>query len=234
VALVTLGGLLAGVNMLAIVLAALLAGAVLLRPAETGRPRAAARSSPDTEARPLRRWLSIALAAGGVVAVAGLSALLHTAAGHMALSMFQVGSLAFGNGMTILPLLQAQLVTAHQWLTPHQFADGVALGQVTPGPFLITAAFAGYKVGGLAGAALMTFAIFSPSIVMTMACTEILTRLTQLAAIHGALAGVLAAFVSLLMVVLLQLGTTVLGGPASLLVAAGAFVAVRFFALDLP
>jgi chromate transporter len=111
----------------------------------------------------------------------------------------------------------------------NQFADGIALGQVTPGPFLITAAFVGYKMGGVFGATLATFAMFSPSFVMTLIFTEAFSHVRDLRVIRGALAGVLASFVGLLAVVVLQLGTVALKGPATFALAAGAFVAVRYF-----
>ena len=102
-----------------------------------------------------------------------------------------------------------------------QFADGIALGQITPGPFLITAAFVGYKIGGVWVALLATFAIFAPSFAMTLVFTEVFEHLQTLAWVRGALAGILAAFVGLMAVVTLQLGS-VSGGRAGLLTLAAA------------
>src|SRR5207248_8081786 len=50
----------------------------------------------------------------------------------------------------------------HHWLSERQFLDAVAMGLITPGPVVITAAFIGYLVGGLAGAGVATVAIFTP------------------------------------------------------------------------
>ena len=121
----------------------------------------------------------------------------------------------------------------HHYLTLNQFADGIALGQITPGPFLITAAFIGYKMGGVFGAALATFAIFSPSIVMTLLFTELFSHLRTLKIVRGALAGVLASFVGMLAVVILHLGGVALISPSAFVFAALAFVAVRWFKLDI-
>ena len=151
----------------------------------------------------------------------------------MGLSLFKIGAVAFGNGATIIPLIQSEIVDAHHWLTLNQFADGIALGQITPGPFLITATFIGYKMGGILGAALATFAIFSPSFAMTLVFTEVFAHLRNLRAVRGALAGVLASFVGLLAVVLLQLGGVALTRPTSLALAGAAFVAVRWFKIDI-
>ena len=88
-------------------------------------------------------------------------------------------------------------------------------------------------MGGIGAALLATFAIFSPSFVMTLIFTEIFSRLQNLSVVRGALAGVLASFVGLLASVVLQLGQVGITGPASLVLAGGAFVAVRYFKLDI-
>jgi len=230
IALVAFVALLFKVNAFLIVLTALALGALLLRPAASAKPGAGPR--PAAEPLSPKRSAAIAVVSGVVLAVAGLAWALQSEVGRMGLSFFQIGSVAFGNGTTILPLIQAEVVDAHHWLTLGQFADGIALGQVTPGPLLITAAFVGFKVGGVLGALLATFAMFSPSFAMTLIFTEVLGRLRNLRAIRGALAGVLASFVGLLAVVLLQLGSVGIAGPASLALAAGAFVAVRYWKWD--
>ncbi len=219
------------VNAILIVLAALVLGALLLRPSANNKP--GARSVPATEPLSIKRWIAIAAVIVLVLAAAGFAWALDSDMGRMGLVFFKIGSVAFGNGMAIIPLIQADVVDAHQWLTLSQFADGIALGQITPGPFLITAAFVGFKMGGVLGALLATFAMFSPSFAMTLIFTEIFARLRNLRAIRGALAGVLASFVGLLAVVLLQLGSVGIVGPASLALAAGAFVAVRYFKWDI-
>ena len=219
------------VNAILIVLAALVLGALLLKPCANNKTGARAMSV--TEPASLKRWIAIAAVIVLVLAAAGFAWALNSDIGRMGLVFFKIGSVAFGNGMTIIPLIQADAVDGHQWLTLGQFADGIALGQITPGPFLITAAFIGYKLGGLLGATLATFAMFSPPFAMTLIFTELLGRLRNLRAIRGALAGVLASFVGLLAVVLLQLGSVGIVGPPSLALAAGAFVGVRYFKWDI-
>jgi chromate transporter len=235
IALLAFVALLYSASAILIVLAALVVGALLIRPTQ-GAPRtdgAARASLPPAEAVGRRRWAAIAAVGVAVLAVASLAWALSSPVGDLGLSMFKIGAVAFGNGATIMPLLQAEAVDAHQWLTMRQFADGIALGQVTPGPFLITAAFVGFKVGGIAGAALATFGIFSPSFAMTLIFTEVFGRVRDLRVVRGALAGVLASFVGLLAAVTLQLGKVALTTPAALAFGAAAFVAVRFFKLDL-
>ncbi len=229
IALAAFVALLFNANAVLIVLAALTLGALFLRP--VGRPAAQPVPAAAMPVSP-KRWASIAAVVLVIFAVVGLSFALHSDVGTMGLSLFQIGAVAFGSGATIAPLIQASVVNTHHWLTLGQFADGIALGQITPGPFLITAAFVGYKLGGIPAAALATFAIFSPSFAMTLLFTELLSRLRNLRAVRGALAGVLASFVGLLGVVVWQLGGVAITGPAALALAAGAFIAVRFFKWD--
>ena len=226
IALAAFAALLFRVNAILIVFAALALGALLIHP-EVRKP-----ITRPHNALPARRWIAIGAVIAAVVAVAALAWLLQSDIGAMGLVFFKIGTVAFGNGTTIIPLIQADVVDTYHWLTLNQFADGIALGQVTPGPFLITAAFVGYKMGGVFGAMLATFAMFSPSFAMTLVFTEVFTRVRNLRVIRGALAGVLASFVGLLTVAILQLSGVALTTPAAIVLAAGAFVGVRYFKLD--
>jgi chromate transporter len=82
----------------------------------------------------------------------------------VALGLFflKAGAFIFGSGLAIVPFLREGVVNQHRWLTERQFLDAVAMGLITPGPVVITAAFIGYLVGGLAGAGVATVAIFTP------------------------------------------------------------------------
>jgi chromate transporter len=232
IALAAFAAMLFKFNAVLTVLIALALGALFIRPmAQNTKPRV--RPQVEKGATPIRAWLAIGAATAVVVAVAVFAWSLRSDVGRLSLSLFKIGSVAFGSGTTIIPLIQADVVDTYHWLTMNQFADGIALGQITPGPFLITAAFVGYKMGGVGAALLATFAMFAPSFVMTLIFTEVFTHLKNLGAVRGALAGVLAAFVGLLASVVLQLATVGITGPASLVLAGGAFVAVRYFKLDI-
>jgi len=87
-----------------------------------------------------------------------------TAATLLALGLFflKAGAFIFGSGLAIVPFLREGVVVQHGWLTEREFLDAVAMGLITPGPVVITAAFIGYLVGGFTGAAIATVAIFTP------------------------------------------------------------------------
>lgn len=233
VVLFAFAALLFKVNAIWMVLAALAFGAAFIRPSSGKGQSEAQPKDLHLPSTPLRRWMGIGVVLGAILSIAVFAWTLHSDMGNLGLSLFKIGSVAFGNGSTILPLIQSEVVDLHGWLNLNQFADGIALGQITPGPFLITAAFVGYKIGGVAGALLATFAIFSPSFVMTLIFTEVFARLRNLTWVRGALAGVLASFVGMLAVVVLQLGSVALTTPAAIVLAGAAFLAVRFYKLDI-
>jgi chromate transporter len=103
---------------------------------------------------------------------------------------FKVGSFIFGGGLVIIPLLEFEVVEKLAWLTHNEFINGVAIGQISPGPVVLTAAFIGYKVAGFLGALVATVAIFTPSFIFIMMAAPFLTRVRQNLAIQNFLKGV--------------------------------------------
>ena len=72
----------------------------------------------------------------------------------------------FGGGYVFIPVLDKIIVNEIGWLNSQQFIDCIAMGQITPGPILISATFVGYKMNGITGALLATFSIIAPSSVI--------------------------------------------------------------------
>ena len=97
----------------------------------------------------------------GIVATGGLGALAWVA--------LKVGALSFGGGFVIIPLMQADAVHHYHWMTNAQFLNGVALGQITPGPVVQTVSVVGYAAAGVGGALLAALIAFSPSFVFILA-----------------------------------------------------------------
>ncbi len=85
----------------------------------------------------------------------------------LAWTAFKVGALSFGGGFVIIPLMQAD-ATGHHWMTSAQFLNGVALGQITPGPVVQTVATVGYAAAGLGGGLLAALIAFSPSFAIVL------------------------------------------------------------------
>jgi chromate transporter len=74
----------------------------------------------------------------------------------------KAGLFVFGSGLAVVPFLYGGVVQGHHWLTDHQFVDAVAVAMITPGPVVITVAFIGYLVAGVAGATAAALGIFLP------------------------------------------------------------------------
>jgi chromate transporter len=178
--------------------------------------------------------LALSLVPAAVVAAGAIAAVLAPGTlGALTADMAKIGTVAFGNGYTILPVLQQDVVGTHHWLSSQAFGVGIALGQATPGPIMITAAFVGFIVAGWWGGIIAGVTIFAPSVAMTMVAAEIYPYLRRLAWVRGAIKGIMAAFVGLLGSVVLSLGHQILGIPAALVLAAGALAAVRGFRWNL-
>jgi len=92
------------------------------------------------------------------------------------------------------------------WVTTREFIDGIALGQVTPGPIVITATFVGYKAGGVLGALLGTIAVFFPSFVVLTTLAPYYDRIKRSRPIQVMVRGVLAAFLGMLLLVAYRFG----------------------------
>lgn len=81
---------------------------------------------------------------------------------------FKAGAFVFGTGLAVVPLLEADVVQHYAWLTHEQFMAGLAIGQITPGPVVITSTFIGYQVAGLVGAGIATAGMFLPPFVIAL------------------------------------------------------------------
>lgn len=120
----------------------------------------------------------------GTISVAttgGLMALAWTA--------FKVGALSYGGGFVIIPLMQNDAVSVHRWMTESQFLNAVALGQVTPGPVVLTVAVVGYAAAGIGGALLAAAVSFGPSFLFVLVGGRHFDSLRRNAGVQGFLRG---------------------------------------------
>ncbi len=125
---------------------------------------------------------------------------------QLAVTFFQIGLIAFGGGFTTIPLIQHIVVDGHHWLSLAQFRDGIAIGQITPGPVFITAAFIGYKVAGLLGAFVSTIAIFLPSLLLILLLGKFHEQIKHLKFVKVIIKGFLAGFIGIIASVVLSFG----------------------------
>jgi chromate transporter len=101
----------------------------------------------------------------------------------------KVGALSYGGGFVIVPLMQHDAVVTYHWMTNSQFLNAVALGQVTPGPVVLTVAVVGYAAFGIGGALLAAFIAFAPSFIFILAGGRHFDRLRRNRGIQAFLTG---------------------------------------------
>jgi chromate transporter len=141
----------------------------------------------------------------------------------------RVGAVTFGGGFVMIPLIEAEVVDTHRWLTHQEFADATALGQITPGPVLITATFIGYRVAGTLGAIVATISIFLPSFLMTVVAGSSLARFHNNRIVQSFLKGVTPAVVGLLVAAGISIGRSGIHSWVGMVIAiAAGAVLVRF------
>lgn len=140
--------------------------------------------------------------------------------------MMQIDLMAFGGGFASVPLMLHNVVDIKKWMTAGPFMDGIAMGQITPGPIVITATFVGYQVAGIAGAIVATAGIFIPSFVMVIAAAHSFYRLKKNAAFQWAMRGILASFVGLLLATTVKFALAANWEPITLLLCIVAFAAL--------
>lgn len=124
----------------------------------------------------------------------------------LSIIFLRMGTVTFGGGFVMIPLIESEVVNSHHWLTHQEFADATALGQITPGPVLITATFIGYRVAGTLGALVATMSIFFPAFIMTIAAGSSLRRFRSNGFVQAFLQGITPAVVGLLVAAALSIG----------------------------
>jgi len=181
--------------------------------------------SPDSRLRSFAPpWATAVVLLAAMPVMAKLGLLLTIA------SIFlRIGAVTFGGGYVMVPLIEAEVVHTHGWLTHREFVEAFALGQVTPGPVLITATFIGYKVAGTLGALVATVSIFLPSLVLTIVAGSSLRRFRANRQVQAFLRGVTPAVVGLLVAAAWSVGRAGIHTWVGLVLASAcAFVLVRF------
>jgi len=122
----------------------------------------------------------------------------------LALTMIKIDLFAFGGGYVSLPLMLHEFVYRLNWIDQKTFMDGVALGQITPGPIVITATFIGYLLKGFVGAVVATLAIFTPSFLIMMFASEMSEKIRNSKFFARAQRGLIASFTGLLLFVTIK------------------------------
>ena len=126
-----------------------------------------------------------------------------------------IGTFTFGGSLSIIALIHDQVVHHLGWLTPQEFIDGLALGQLTPGPPVMLAAYIGYKLLGMIGAVVGAIAIFLPSFVLMLGLLPVFEHVRTVPWAQAVLQGMVAGVIGTLAVALTRLAPHAIVDPFS-------------------
>ena len=133
---------------------------------------------------------------------------------------------AFGGGFASVPLMYNEVVEVRHWMDNATFLNGIALGQVTPGPIVITATFIGYLLYGPVGGVIATISIFLPSFILVVGIAPYFDRLRSSRYFNQVIQGVLCSFVGLLFTVTIRFALNVHWDIPHILLGVAAMIAL--------
>lgn len=149
------------------------------------------------------------------------------------ISYLKIGFFGFGGGYAMLSLIQNEVVVQHAWLTNAEFADIVAISQITPGPIAINSAtFVGIKIAGLAGALVATLGCILPSCIIVTLIARLYLKYRSMALLQGVLGSLRPAVVAMIASAGVSILVTAFWGEAVVAFAATNWVMVVIFVLS--
>lgn len=149
-------------------------------------------------------------------------------------SYLKIGFFGFGGGYAMLSLIQSEVVVKRGWMTGQEFADIVAISQITPGPIAVNSAtYVGYSVtGNVWGSLLATVAVCLPALTVMLLVTRFYMKLSNNRYVSGAMRGMQPMIIGMIAAAALLLVT-----PATFIdwrswAIFGACVAASFFKVN--
>jgi chromate transporter len=140
--------------------------------------------------------------------------------------MFRIDLFAFGGGFASVPLMFYEIVQVRSWLDGPTLLNGIVLGQVTPGPIVITATFVGYLLKGPLGGLLATMCVFLPSFMIVVGIVPYFDRLRSSPYFRKVISGILCSFVGLLLTVTIRFALDIPWDVPRVLLSGAAFIAL--------
>lgn len=149
------------------------------------------------------------------------------------LSFLQIGALSFGGGYASMPLIEAQIVTSHGWLTMTEFSNLVTIAEMTPGPIAVNAAtFVGTKVAGVLGALVATAGCILPACVLVTLIARLYLKYRNLTVLQSVLGSLRPAVVAMIASAGLTILMNAFWGSRTVVLANTNYVMVAIFVLS--
>lgn len=125
------------------------------------------------------------------------------------ITFMKIGGFTLGGGAAMIPLMEQQVVTRHQWLSHSEFMDIMAVSQATPGVFAVNmASHIGYKVGGIRSGIIASLGVVFPSLIIILLIAIIFSRFRDNRWVEAAFMGIRPAVVALLAVPVFKMAKT--------------------------
>ena len=137
-------------------------------------------------------------------------------------SFLKVGLFTVGGGYAMIPLMEAEVIKVHGWLTPSEFLDIIAVAEMTPGPISINAAtFIGYTLAGVTGSLIATLGVITPSLVLLTLLSKVLLQVVRNPGAENFISGLRSGLIALILLASFTLGqTAIIDVPTALIFAA--------------
>ncbi len=149
------------------------------------------------------------------------------------LSFLQIGMFSFGGGYAALPLIEAQIIDTHQWLTLAEFTDLITISQMTPGPIAINSAtFVGTKIAGIGGAFVATLGCVLPSCVIVTLLAYFYIKYRNIGALKTVLRTLRPAVVAMIAAAGLSILITAFWGTSAITLSSTNIIAVILFVIS--
>jgi chromate transporter len=144
----------------------------------------------------------------------------------------KMGALVYGGGYVIIPVVRGEAVDRWHWLTDRAFLDGLALGQITPGPIVNLSVFVGYQAGGILGSVIAAVGVFTPAFAIVLAAAPLIERLKRWTRFRLFLQGVNAAVVGAIVAATIPLARGAITSPFTAVVGGASLLALWRLKLD--
>ncbi|KYH35389.1 putative chromate transport protein [Clostridium tepidiprofundi DSM 19306] len=146
---------------------------------------------------------------------------------------FKIGLFSFGGGYAMLPLIQREVVSIHNWVSPKEFIDIVAISQVTPGPIAINSAtYVGFKTLGIPGSLAATLGVSLPSIIIMLIFCKFFFKFKDNKLVEDAFTGLRPATIGLIAAAAVLVAKNAFIDYKSVVIFVVAFISSYKFKLD--
>jgi chromate transporter len=206
------------VNPILVIIVAALLGAILYNK----QPLAPAENLPGKSSAP--KSLFLLLLATGIGF--GVLYFLDRKLFDLATLMFRIDLFAFGGGFASVPLMFYEVVQVRSWMDGPTLLNGIVLGQVTPGPIVMTSTFVGYLLKGPFGGLIATICVFLPSFMIVVGIVPYFDRLRRSPYFKKVITGILSSFVGLLLTVTIRFALDIPWDVPRILLSGAAFIAL--------